>query len=152
MGGTGPAVRCCCSRSSPALGWPALRRLRAAVGVRLEVPEYAEGLIALYEGKNEEAIEKARTAFTKAPWMYEPKKLEGDALYAEGSKYRHDAAFDYEKMKGYFDRAAQAYRVAAEMGVDRVRLEPPSAAAAPPGAGIGPQATSPSSRTRSSER
>jgi tetratricopeptide (TPR) repeat protein/predicted Ser/Thr protein kinase len=95
---------------------PALKRLRAAVGVRLEVPEYAEGLIALYEGKNEEAIEKARTAFSKAPWMYEPKKLEGDALYAEGSKYRHDAAFDYEKMKGYFDRAAQAYRVAAEMG------------------------------------
>jgi serine/threonine-protein kinase len=95
---------------------PALMRLRAAVGVRLEVPEYAEGLIALYEGKNEEAIEKARTAFAKAPWMYEPKKLEGDALYAEGSKYRHDAAFDYEKMKGYFDRAAQAYRVAAEMG------------------------------------
>ncbi len=95
---------------------PALMRLRAAVGVRLEVPEYAEGLIALYEGKNEEAIEKARTAFTQAPWMYEPKKLEGDALYAEGSKYRHDAAFDYEKMKGYFDRAAQAYGEAAQMG------------------------------------
>lgn len=95
---------------------PALTHLRAAVGVRLEVPEYAEGLIALYEGKHEQAIEKARTAFARAPWMYEPKKLEGDALYAEGSRYRHDAAFDYEKMKGYFDRAAQAYREAAEMG------------------------------------
>jgi eukaryotic-like serine/threonine-protein kinase len=95
---------------------PALRHLRAAVGVRLEVPEYVEGLIALYEGKHEEAIEKARAAFAQAPWMYEPKKLEGDALYAEGSQYRHDAAFDYERMKGYFDRAAEAYRVAAEMG------------------------------------
>jgi tetratricopeptide (TPR) repeat protein len=95
---------------------PALRHLRAAVGARIEVPEYAEGLIALYEGKTEEAIQKARVAFAKAPWMYEPKKLEGDALYAEGSNYRHDQAFDYEKMKGYFDRAAEAYRVAAEMG------------------------------------
>ncbi|OJT17083.1 hypothetical protein BO221_47600 [Archangium sp. Cb G35] len=95
---------------------PALLHLRAAMGARLEVPEYAEGLIALYEGRHEEAIAKAKVAFTKAPWMYEPKKLEGDALYAEGSKYRHDAAFDYEKMKGYFERAAEAYREAAEMG------------------------------------
>jgi len=95
---------------------PALLHLRAAVGARLEVPEYAEGLIALYEGDPEAAIAKAQAAFAKAPWMYEPKKLEGDALYAEGSKYRHDAAFDYEKMKGYFDRAAEAYRVAAEIG------------------------------------
>ncbi|WP_309887717.1 serine/threonine-protein kinase [Archangium sp.] len=95
---------------------PALRHLRAAMGARLEVPEYAEGLIALYEGRHEEAIAKAKAAFGRAPWMYEPKKLEGDALYAEGSRYRHDAAFDYEKMKGYFERAAEAYRVAAEMG------------------------------------
>ncbi|MFY0574928.1 protein kinase domain-containing protein [Cystobacter fuscus] len=95
---------------------PALQHLRAAMGTRLEVPEYVEGLIALYEGHHDEAIAKAKAAFGKAPWMYEPKKLEGDALYAEGSKYRHDAAFDYEKMKGYFDRAAEAYRVAAEMG------------------------------------
>jgi tetratricopeptide (TPR) repeat protein len=95
---------------------PALLHLRAAMGARLEVPEYVEGLIALYEGHHEEAIAKAKAAFDKAPWMYEPKKLEGDALYAEGSKYRHDAAFDYEKMKGYFERAAQAYRIAADMG------------------------------------
>jgi serine/threonine-protein kinase len=95
---------------------PALVHLRAAVGARIEVPEYAEGLIALYEGKNEEAIAKAKAAFAKAPWLYEPKKLEGDALYAEGSKHRHDAAFDYEKMKGYFDQAAEAYRAAAEIG------------------------------------
>ncbi|HEX5744751.1 MAG TPA: protein kinase [Archangium sp.] len=95
---------------------PALQHLRAAMGARLEVPEYVEGLIALYEGRHEEAIAKARAAFTQAPWMYEPKKLEGDALFAEGSRYRHDAAFDHEKMKGYFERAAEAYREAAEVG------------------------------------
>lgn len=95
---------------------PALLHLRAATGARLESPLYAEGLVALYEGKNDEAIEKARAAFEKAPWMYEPKKLEADALFAEGSKYRHDAAFDYEKMKKYFDPAAEAYKVASDMG------------------------------------
>lgn len=95
---------------------PALRHLLAAVGATLEVPAYAEGLIALYQGDHEAAIAKARAAFAQAPWMYEPKKLEGDALFAEGSKYRHDAAFDYEKMKGYFDRAAEAYQVAVEIG------------------------------------
>lgn len=95
---------------------PALVHLRAALSARIEVPEYAEGLIALYEGKNDEALAKAKLAFEKAPWMYEAKKLEGDALYAEGSKYRHDAAFDYDKMKSYFDPAAEAYRMAADMG------------------------------------
>ncbi|MDI3287802.1 serine/threonine-protein kinase [Polyangium sp. 15x6] len=95
---------------------PALAHLRAATGVRLESPSYAEGLVALYEGKNEEAIAKAQMAFEQAPWMHEPKKLEGDALFAEGSKYRHDAAFDHEKMKSYFEPAAEAYRVAREIG------------------------------------
>jgi len=93
---------------------PALLHLRAAVAAKIEVPAYAEGLIALYEGKNEQALTKAKEAFERAPWMYEAKKLEADALYAMGSKYRHDAAFDYEKMRSYFDPAARAYAQAAE--------------------------------------
>ncbi|MRG94056.1 serine/threonine-protein kinase [Polyangium spumosum] len=99
-----------------ALRDPAREALRAALAAKIEVPAYAEGLIALYEGKNEEAIEKAKAAFEKAPWMYEAKKLEADALYAMGSRYRHDAAFDYEKMKSYFEPAAEAYAIAADMG------------------------------------
>jgi eukaryotic-like serine/threonine-protein kinase len=95
---------------------PALLYLRAAVGAKIEVPAYAEGLIALYEGRNEDAVAKAKEAFVKAPWLYEAKKLEGDALFAEGSKYRHDAAFDYDRMKGYFDQAERAYSIAAELG------------------------------------
>ncbi|HVK67047.1 MAG TPA: hypothetical protein VM694_21325, partial [Polyangium sp.] len=99
-----------------ALRDPALGHLRAALAAKIEVPAYAEGLIALYEGKNEAAIAKAKEAFEKAPWMYEAKKLEADALFAEGSKYRHDAASDWDKMKSYFDPAGAAYEVAAEMG------------------------------------
>ncbi|MDI1478898.1 serine/threonine-protein kinase [Polyangium sp. y55x31] len=98
-----------------ALRDPALAHLRAAVAAKVEAPAYAEGLIALYEGKLEEALAKGKEAFEKAPWMYEAKKLEADALYAMGSKYRHDAAFDHEKMKGHFEPAAQAYAAAADL-------------------------------------
>ncbi|MDI1433021.1 protein kinase domain-containing protein [Polyangium sorediatum] len=99
-----------------ALRDPALGHLRAALAAKIEVPAYAEGLIALYEGKNEAAIAKAKEAFEKAPWMYEAKKLEADALFAEGSKYRHDAAFDFEKMKSFFEPGAAVYKIAADMG------------------------------------
>ncbi|TKC91873.1 serine/threonine-protein kinase [Polyangium fumosum] len=98
-----------------ALRDPALAHLRAAVAAKVEAPAYAEGLIALYEGKDEAAHALAKEAFEKAPWMYEAKKLEGDALYAMGSKYRHDAAFDFDKMKGYFEPAALAYAAAADL-------------------------------------
>ncbi|WP_170319725.1 serine/threonine-protein kinase [Polyangium spumosum] len=99
-----------------ALRDPALGHLRAASGAEIEAPAYVEGLIALYEGRNEEARALGKEAFEQAPWMYEAKQLEADALFAEGSKYRHDAAFDWEKMKRYFDPAAEAYAVAARMG------------------------------------
>ncbi len=88
---------------------PALKHLKAALGAKLEAPAYVEGLIALYEGRNDEAKRLANEAFAKIPWLYEAKKLEGDAFFAEGSKYRHDAAFDYEKMTGLFEQAAKAY-------------------------------------------
>ncbi|AUX42301.1 protein kinase [Sorangium cellulosum] len=95
---------------------PAVLHLRAALGGAIEAPAYAEGQLALAEGRHEEALEKARAAFAAAPWLHEAKKLEGDVLFAMGSRYRHDAAFDFEKMKGHFDRAAEAYRIAADHG------------------------------------
>lgn len=94
---------------------PALTHLRAAVGAEVESPAYVEGLIALYEGKNEEALKKAKEAFAATPWLYEAKKLEGDAEYALGSPYRHDAAFDWDKMMAHFQPAAEAYREAEEI-------------------------------------
>jgi serine/threonine-protein kinase len=94
---------------------PALAALRAAKGQEIESPAYAEGLIALYEGRNEEALAKAREAFLATPWLYEAKKLEGDAHYAMGSPYRHDAAFDWDKMMAHYQPAAEAYRAAADL-------------------------------------
>jgi len=95
---------------------PALLHLRAATGADIESPAYVEGLIALYEGKNDEARVKSQRAFEEAPWLYEAKKLEADALFAEGSKVRHDAAFDFDKMMQSFDPAAAAYEIASRMG------------------------------------
>src|SRR5262245_40760530 len=94
---------------------PALAHLSAAAGATIESPDSAEGLIAFYGGKHEEAIAKAKEAFEKASWLYEAKKLEGDAQYMLGSRYRHDANLDLDKMMAHFGPAAEAYRVAADM-------------------------------------
>lgn len=88
----------------------ALGHLRAALGARLDTSAYVEGLIALYEGKNAVALEKAAEAFRRAPWLFEAKKLEGDAHFAEGSRFRFDAAYDYARMMEHFERADAAYR------------------------------------------
>ncbi len=95
---------------------PALSHLRAALGGTIEASAYVEGLIAFYEGRTEDALAKAREAFEKAPWLYEAKKLEGDVLFVMGSKFGHDAAFDFETMSKWFGEADAAYRVAAEIG------------------------------------
>ncbi|XYI02566.1 protein kinase domain-containing protein [Sorangium sp. So ce1128] len=101
---------------------PAAAHLRAALdgaaegSAAIEAPAYVEGLLALAEGRHDEALEKARAAFAGAPWLYEAKKLEGDVLFAMGSRYRHDAAFDFDRMKVHFDRAAEAYAAAADHG------------------------------------
>lgn len=95
---------------------PALAHLRAALGGTIESPAYAEGLIALYEDRHEEALAKARQAFEEAPWLYEAKKLEGDVLFAIGSRHGHDAAFDHRAMTAWFQQAAEAYRIAADLG------------------------------------
>lgn len=91
---------------------PAKQSLKEALGARLEAPAYAEGLIALYEGKLEEALGKAREAFEQKRWLYEAKKLEGDAYFAEGNRFRVDAEFKFDKMRAAFERAAEAYRAA----------------------------------------
>ena len=94
---------------------PAARHLRAALAARLEAPAYVEGLIALREGRPEEALEKARAAFEKAPWLEEAKRLEGDAHFAMGRRFGADAAFDYDRMMVDYRAAAEAYRAAAEI-------------------------------------
>ncbi|WP_218920096.1 serine/threonine-protein kinase [Chondromyces crocatus] len=95
---------------------PALAHLRAALGGTVETPAYAEGLIAFYEERLDEALAKSRDAFAAAPWLYEAKKLEGDVLFERGIRLGHDAAFDPRAMTDWFEQAAEAYRLAADIG------------------------------------
>lgn len=93
---------------------PALARLKASRNGPVASRAYAEGLIAHYEERQEDARKHAQAAFAESPWLYEAKLLEGDVLFAIGSRNRHDKSFDYAKMKKSFDGAAAAYRDAAE--------------------------------------
>lgn len=65
---------------------PAVQELEKSRGGSLDSPEYLEGLIAFYRKQYDVALEKAKSAFAKYPWLYEIKALEGDALLAKGSE------------------------------------------------------------------
>jgi serine/threonine-protein kinase len=105
---------------------PALRHLKAARGTRLDHPAYVEGLIALYEGRHDEALSKAKQVQTEAPWLYEAWLLEGDIQFAQGNRWRHDAEFDNDKMMQHYRPALDAYRSAA----DAARSDPAAHAGA----------------------
>lgn len=94
---------------------PALEHLRAALAQGVQSPAYAHGLIALHEGRLDEALARAEEAFAAAPWLYEAKKLEGDVLFAMGSRSGHDKAFDHARASALFTRAAEAYQRAADL-------------------------------------
>jgi serine/threonine-protein kinase len=94
---------------------PALTHLRAALTQGVESPAYANGLISLHEGHLEEALARAREAFTAAPWLYEAKKLEGDVQFAMGRLTGHDKVFDYQQTHVHFELAAAAYHAAADV-------------------------------------
>jgi len=67
-------------RAEAALRVPALGYLKIGAGAAGESLDHAEGLIALLEGRHQDALDGARRAFRLAPWSYEAKKLEGDVL------------------------------------------------------------------------
>jgi serine/threonine-protein kinase len=101
---------------------PARSHLRASLGARLETASYAEGLLLLGENKPEEAIVKAQEAFAKMPWLYEAKKLEADAHFALGSRFRQDGAFDYARMDVDFQAAFQGYEIAGAIARSDARV------------------------------
>jgi serine/threonine-protein kinase len=48
---------------------PALANLKASAGAHVDAPEYVEGLIALHERRYSEALDKARAAQSRIPWL-----------------------------------------------------------------------------------
>jgi tetratricopeptide (TPR) repeat protein len=68
---------------------PAVEYLRKSAGVELAAPEYVEGLIAMYEGHAETALELAGRALEEAPWLHEALVLEGN-VYTKQSQTSHE--------------------------------------------------------------
>ena len=63
---------------------PAVQELEKSRGGTLDSPEYLEGLIAFYRKQYDLALEKAKTAFAKYPWLYEAKALEARVYSTNG--------------------------------------------------------------------
>ena len=90
---------------------PALGYLKGAVGLQSEAPEYVEGLIALHERQWDRALEKARAAQVRVPWMYEAHTLEGDIRLTLAKERWAEGGPD--EALAELDRAGQAYETAA---------------------------------------
>ena len=92
---------------------PALAHLRRSASPRLESAAYAEGLIAFYEQRYEEALAKAKDAIEELEWLYEAKILEGDIHLALGAEKKFRGAYDGALFD--FSLAGAAYETAAEL-------------------------------------
>lgn len=118
---TDPAVRASRTRElSEELVAPALACLKVAQGGESESPALVLGWIALYEGRHDEALAKAREALAGAPWLHEARKLEGDA-----HKRRAEAMEDAGKLQdalATYALAADAYEKAGEIARSDVEV------------------------------
>lgn len=97
---------------------PALALLREAQGRSLEGSAYAEGLLALVEGRHDEALQKAKEAQAHQPWFPEPWLLEAEV--------RQEVAFDLLAKGRQEDALAQIGEegVALAAAQDRARSAP----------------------------
>ncbi len=93
---------------------PTLEYLRASRGSDVVVPEYLEGLIALYEKRYDDGLVKAAAASSRADWFYEAYLLEA-ALYAAmaAEHYERD---ERDPGKHAAESGRRAYRKALEVG------------------------------------
>ena len=74
---------------------------------------WAEGLISYYDGKLDQALERARTAFAAAPWLHEAKVLEGNVELAAARDRLHRGDFDGARAAAA--RAETAFATAADV-------------------------------------
>ncbi|MBI4854346.1 MAG: protein kinase [Acidobacteria bacterium] len=93
---------------------PALEYLNKSKNLANVSPVYIEGLIAFYEKKYDQALEKAQQAFNENSALYEAKKLEAD-IYLQIGSDRHETG-NYEKAKDDYQKAGEAYKVAITIG------------------------------------
>ncbi len=92
---------------------PAQNHLRQPSGLGGESKAFAEALLAYYGQRYEEALSKAEEALATEPWLYEPKKLQGDVYYAYGFAKQKRGLYD--QARADYHRAATLYHSAGEM-------------------------------------
>jgi serine/threonine-protein kinase len=92
---------------------PALRRLREGREAGAS-PEYAEALLAFLDRDYARAIEKAREAEDRSPWLYVASVLAGDAWVGIGAAHR-DQGRGAEARRA-FAEAGRFYRAAVSKG------------------------------------
>lgn len=92
---------------------PALRHLRESGETAMESRVYIEGLVALYEKRYDDAAAKGMQAAEATPWLYEAKKLEGDALFEAGMAAGDQGKRDEARV--FFGKAIDAYQIVANV-------------------------------------
>lgn len=97
---------------------PALVALRASNDIKVELPEYVEGLIAFCEKRYEQALQKAEQAAAQNPLHYEARKLAGDSYLMMGNDKQSKGAYDDALVD--YARAGAAY----EAGIALARSYP----------------------------
>jgi serine/threonine-protein kinase len=93
---------------------PALEHLREARGVKIDAKEVVTSLVADLEGDYSRAVDEAKRAGDRVPWLYEARALEARAL-----RRRADAARDKgndEAALADYQRAEEALLAAVEVG------------------------------------
>lgn len=107
---------------------PALAYLRKAGGADAPSPAYLEALLAFYEGRLDEALERLRALGQDLPWFYEAPLLRGSLLQARAWRRwnqgdRDGALADFEAGRGVLRAAAEAGRSVPAVHAARGELE-----------------------------
>jgi serine/threonine-protein kinase len=93
---------------------PALDYLRQSADAETASPEYLAALLAFYETRHDEALEQARAAHARLPWMYEAMQLEGDIHLTVAGRERHRG--ELQAAMERYEASERAYRAAIEVG------------------------------------
>ncbi len=101
------------AEAATSLREPALLYLRSSQGVTSVPPSYVEAVVAILEGRLEQAVDGARRAIAEAPWLYQAKLVEADACRQQASQLY---------LSGQADEAVDAWEAADAALADAARV------------------------------
>ncbi|HRI52836.1 MAG TPA: protein kinase, partial [Pseudomonadota bacterium] len=93
---------------------PAIASLSQARAMKLDAPEYLEGLIAYYKGEYDAALQHAMAALQAAPWLFEASQLIGDVHLQRGLAAMDAAKFAPAEQE--LNAAVAGYKEATRLG------------------------------------